>query len=480
VKRLRQWFQSVYVRLLVSHVLVTALTSILILIVIFILIVLDLGTANPDDYAGYASDAAVEWLTGGEDARPNNSEFDLPGYSLVVSPDQRILFTQGDAMGCKTGMMLTECAPDLVDLPAGARSLEINDEAWVEAVVDLSSGDRAITYRRPYESLQLALWYTTGSSGADIYAPDLVQVVLLTALTAALVSFPAALFLVWLFVRPLVRRISRIAGVSRQFADGNLGVRVKDAHSDEIGLMSQQFDSMADALQQNVHVLRDMAQHNTTLAQQAEQSAIQAERLRLSRDLHDSIAQRLFSLTVSTSTLPDMIAQSQERGTQQARQIAQLAEQALLDLRTLLIDLRPATIIENGLNGALQQLCDQWQQAHHAPVELSLILSGRHLSASIESTLYIITQEALNNVAKHARATQVAVSIIEGQRQLTLSVTDNGQGMPVNRDDGQGHFGLITMRERTAALGGSFSLESDAGSGTTIRVTLPLRHAQEG
>jgi two-component system, NarL family, sensor histidine kinase LiaS len=293
-------------------------------------------------------------------------------------------------------------------------------------------------------------------------------------LLAALLSFPSALLLVWLFVRPLIERVSKVAKVSASFANGDLQARVQDKHGDEIAQMAQQFDSMGDALQQNVHVLRDMAHTNAALAQQAEASAVQAERLRLGRDLHDAIAQRLFSLTISTATLPDVIAHDQARGVQQAQLIAAIAEQTLLDLRTVLIDLRPTQLIEHGVQGALEALCQQWRQAHHIPIDLSVVLSGQRLSAGVETALYAITQEALNNIAKHAQATQVSVSIIQGQKQIILSVSDNGRGIASKMANGGAHFGLTTMRERAAALGGRFELSSDAGNGTTVQVTLPL------
>src|SRR6185436_15433223 len=109
------------------------------------------------------------------------------------------------------------------------------------------------------------------------------------------------------WARPLGRRLSTLTQASRRFAAGEFSVRVRDRNRDEVGELGRQFDDMAGVLEQNVGVLRDMVQRNAELAQQAEQVAIQAERVRLSRDLHDAIAQRLFSLSVSTATLPDLI-----------------------------------------------------------------------------------------------------------------------------------------------------------------------------
>src|SRR5690606_23072342 len=105
--------------------------------------------------------------------------------------------------------------------------------------------------------------------------------------------------------------------------------------------------------------LRELAQRNAQLAQDVEQVAVQNERMRLSRDLHDAIAQRLFSLTASTTSLPALIERDAARGAAQARTIAELAENTLLDLRALLVELRPTNLLRYDLGEALQKLGDE-------------------------------------------------------------------------------------------------------------------------
>jgi len=231
---------------------------------------------------------------------------------------------------------------------------------------------------------------------------------------------------------------------------------------------------MADSLALNMDNLRDLAKRNAELAQQAEESAIQAERLRLSRDLHDDIAQQLFGLSFSAATLPEVIEHDQQEGVQRARAIAAHAEQTLLSLRALLVELRPSAVLTGGLAEALHALCASWQATHRIPVQCSIVLTGKHLPAAVEDVLYRVAQEALNNVAKHAYASSVAVSVVEGQRQVTLSTTDDGKGFDPSWITGNGHFGLISMRERAHVAGGSLAIESDTTCGTTVRLTLPL------
>jgi signal transduction histidine kinase len=290
----------------------------------------------------------------------------------------------------------------------------------------------------------------------------------------AVFATPVVLILGILLIRPQIRRLSKIAAVSNHFADGNLNARVNDAHADEVGGLARQFDDMADALANNIHALRDLAARNAELAQEAEQAAIQTERVRLSRDLHDAIAQRLFSLSVSTSTLPDVIQQDSEKGVEQAKIIASIAEQTLLDLRALLLELRPTGLVQQDFPQALRTLCSEWQTINHISVECSLMLTGKYIPALVEDMIYRVAQEALSNVAKHAKASCVNLSLVEGQRQITLSITDNGTGFDPAGANGTGKFGLLTMRERAGALGGSVSIESDTARGTTLKLVVPI------
>jgi len=282
------------------------------------------------------------------------------------------------------------------------------------------------------------------------------------------------LLLAWLLVQPLLRRIKNVTRASQRFARGELETRVKDHYPDEVGELADQFDEMADVLEQNVVVLRELAQRNSELARVAESAAIQAERVRLSRDLHDDITQRIFSLSVSSAALPAIIELDPARATEQARQISTMAEQTLLELRAFLVDLRPSQLVQRGLAEALQAMCDEWSQAQKIPIECSVVLNGTRLPSSVENEIYRVTQESLNNVAKHARASSVQVSLVQGKRQIVLSTTDDGRGFDRANPGVENKFGLISMRERAQAVGGSLIIESDTTRGTTVRMILPL------
>jgi two-component system sensor histidine kinase UhpB len=111
---------------------------------------------------------------------------------------------------------------------------------------------------------------------------------------------------------------------------------------------------------------------------------------------------------------------------------------------------------------------------------LAIVLGGRYLPSGVTDGIYRVAQESLSNVAKHAQARAVFVSLVEGQRQITLSVTDDGHGFDPAHAAGGGHFGLVSMQERAGALGGTLAIERDTHQGTTVRLTVPLTWNEDG
>ncbi len=385
------------------------------------------------------------------------------GFGIIVDEEKNVLFAVGDTP-CAVDSDLATCAPRLAALSPGASYYEKNGEQWAQVVLDSKLGQQVISQRGP---IKPAL--NVGESSITGFFP----ILLIQTLLTTLIAVPIALLLAFLFVRPQVRRIGHIARISQAFKNGEFDKRVRDIRSDEVGQLGQQFDDMADALQQNMATLRELAQRNAKLAQQVEQSAIQSERIRLSRDLHDAIAQNLFSLSVSTSALPEIIECDSRRGAVEAGKLADLAEQTLLDLRSILVDLRPAEVITQGVAPALRQLCDNWETLHQTPLNCTVLLTGSHIPAAIEDVLFRVTQEALSNTARYAQASSVSVTLVEGRQHISLSISDDGIGFNPQTIQAAGHFGLIGMRERVLAVGGEFSIDSKS-TGTTIETTIPI------
>lgn len=452
-------------RLFVSHVAVAVLTGICLTALLFVLIWRAIQNPPPSVYELTALNYGMMWLAGAPDGQATHPDIDpMPGWTLVISPDEEIVWSRGDT-ACRAGIAAADC-PDWVNRGQPTALTERDGKPWALIEFPLLTGHTIVMGRGQIVS-EPSLVY------GDFIITGYAELFWFEIISRGVMALPIAFLLAWLFMRPQAKRLKRITQASRAFAAGDLTARTRDTHEDEVGRLAQQFDDMADALTQNIHTLQDLAQRNTELALQAEQAAIKAERARISRDLHDAIAQRLFSLSVSTTALPGIITQNAERGVQQAKLIAEMAEQTLLDLRALLVEMRPSNVSQQGLTESLKQLFRQWQTLHHITLEPALMLTGRHIPAPVEDAVYHITQEALSNVARHAEATSVELSLVEGKNQLVLSISDNGRGFDVESHPQSAKFGLMSMRERAQMFGGRLGIESSP-YGTTIEVFLPL------
>jgi PAS domain S-box-containing protein len=214
-----------------------------------------------------------------------------------------------------------------------------------------------------------------------------------------------------------------------------------------------------------------LAIENADLRQRLQQAAIMEERARLSRELHDSVTQSLYSLTLLSEGWRRMAAAGRlENVTDSLAELGSIGQQALKEMRLLVHQLRPPALEKEGLLGALHQRLGAVER--RAGVEARLIADDLEgLPAALEEGLYRIAQEALNNSLKHASATSVTVHIRNTNGQIELEVVDNGQGFDPDLLNDGGGVGLSSMRERTAALGGTLTMQSAPGAGTCVRVS---------
>jgi PAS domain S-box-containing protein len=212
----------------------------------------------------------------------------------------------------------------------------------------------------------------------------------------------------------------------------------------------------------------ELNQANELLREKAAQDAVTAERTRLARDLHDAVTQTLFSASLIAEVLPDLWSMNPDEGRKRLEELRQLTRGALAEMRTLLVELRPNALVDVPLPVLLKQLCESFIGRARLPVQLN-VDGQRTLSPEVQLAFYRITQEALNNIVKHAKATQVIVTL-RLDDHVRLSIVDNGvgfdpAGVPPN------HLGTKIMRERAEAIGAMYSLYSEPGEGTQISVT---------
>jgi signal transduction histidine kinase len=208
---------------------------------------------------------------------------------------------------------------------------------------------------------------------------------------------------------------------------------------------------------------------NDRLRQQVEQAATSAERDRLARELHDAVTQTLFSASLIAEAMPRVWEQNPEEGRRGLEELRRLTRGAAAEMRTMLVELRPAALTEKPLGELLRHLTEAMAVRTRLPVDLR-VEGDAVLQPDTQIALYRITQEALNNITKHAGASTVTVDLACRPDRTVLQITDNGSGFePENVLPDR--FGVGIMRERAQGIGAGILIDSKPGQGTRISVT---------
>jgi PAS domain S-box-containing protein len=216
-----------------------------------------------------------------------------------------------------------------------------------------------------------------------------------------------------------------------------------------------------------------VAVENTRLLAEAQSKAGIEERQRLARELHDSVSQALYGIALGARTAKALAKQSTDQLAEPLDYILSLAQAGMAEMRSLIFELRPESLANEGLVVALEKRVAVLRTRHQLLVEAELCAEPR-LPPALKETLYRIAQEALHNAVKHAHADQVELRLaITDDSYVELEVADDGVGFEP-ADSRPGHLGLQSMRERTATHRGSFELSTRTGAGTLIRVRLPI------
>jgi PAS domain S-box-containing protein len=212
---------------------------------------------------------------------------------------------------------------------------------------------------------------------------------------------------------------------------------------------------------------------NNRLRKQAEELAVVEERQRLARDLHDSVAQSLYSVMLMTEAAHRLADTGKvERSLHYIHESSGISLQALKEMRLLIYELRPSLLEDQGLLETLRQRLEVVEK--RAGMQYQLFGTAVALPVGLEDGLYRIAIEALNNVLKHANASVVQVNFKADDGKILLEVTDDGCGFDLQAASVKGGVGLKSMRERSEKLGGKLTISSTPGSGTLLRVIMPM------
>jgi signal transduction histidine kinase len=285
--------------------------------------------------------------------------------------------------------------------------------------------------------------------------------------------------------RGITRRLRHTLEISRAWLRGNLSLRIADPTPDDLGLLAERLDLLAEHLEQDEQDLDEMRETNTRLTDQVRALAVVEERNRLARELHDGVKQHLFSLAMTASGIrtrvdalraaPDGVGKDVTSGlAEMVREVETAAQTAQREMTRLIEDLRPGSLQEQGLAAALNDYTLLFGAREHILVYLDVQGNDALLPPSTAEALYRVAQEALHNVARHARATRVDVHLHCIPEQAALTLRDNGVGFDTGR--ARRGLGLANMQERMMTVGGRLAVESQIGAGTMVLAEVGLTH----
>jgi len=237
---------------------------------------------------------------------------------------------------------------------------------------------------------------------------------------------------------------------------------------------AQQARAQTQALTQEVQEANAQLQAYST---QLEQLAVTRERHRLARELHDSVTQTIFSMTLTTQSALLLLDRDPNQTRAQLDRLSQLSQSALAEMRVLISELRPEKVAEGGLVAALRRHLADHRVSESLAVTLE-VEGDQLLSSAEEQGLFRIAQEALNNIVKHAQASQAHIRLHLVEPSWWMEIEDQGQGFDLERARDSGHVGLSSMGERAAEIGWNLRIVTTPGAGTCVRVEKPSEARQ--
>ncbi len=277
----------------------------------------------------------------------------------------------------------------------------------------------------------------------------------------------AAGWLVYRLSRQMNSSMTALLRGAQRVAGGNLQTPVELTGGDELSRLAQSFNNMMNGISSREERLRALIGR---LAQ------IQDEERRLiGLDLHDGLTQLVISANMHLNALNALASPGLEPAAMQELDVSRsLVKQAIDEARKVIAELRPTLVDDFGLEQGLRRYVSDTCEVHHWGYEMVASLGGLNIAPSVQNAIFRIAQEALANVSKHAQTQKVRVELSADDQRLLLSVQDWGRGFDsADIQDEMKHFGLVSMQERAAMMGGVCRIHSKVGEGTLVEVEIP-------
>lgn len=272
----------------------------------------------------------------------------------------------------------------------------------------------------------------------------------------------------------LISRLQSLSVLIAEYANGHYKAEIYDytGNQDELYRVFHEMNELGHKLNLQVQSLSKLAEENAKLAKQSHKSAVIEERQRLARDLHDSVSQQLFALTMLAETAVKQMDKNLELAKEHIENVISSAHETQAEMRALLLHLRPVYLSGDSLAEGIERLVKEIEERN----DLSFVLSldDFHLSEVVEEHLFRIVQEALSNILRHAKAQHIKITLKDEDTYIYMQIADDGIGFDIEKNKiDKTSYGLRTMHERAEELGGKISLRSILGKGTYIDVKVP-------
>ena len=266
-----------------------------------------------------------------------------------------------------------------------------------------------------------------------------------------LIAIPLIIFLSRRQGKRVSERLDHLAIAAKRWSKGDLSILIEDDSQDEIGEFTTDLNVMAKEFQK--------------LLETKEELAVIKERNRLAIELHDSVKQQVFTIGLKIATIEGKIVDVASK--KHLEQMQVMVQNVKEELNRLIHELKPSELELQDFSTALKEYVSGWSESHGIPVDIRYKGDGK-LLAELEQSFFRITQEALANILKHSKASQVDIEV-DLRNDYSLKITDNGQGFDQAKLESNG-IGLQVMKERIEKLGGEFKLSSLPTKGTCIEV----------
>jgi len=221
------------------------------------------------------------------------------------------------------------------------------------------------------------------------------------------------------------------------------------------------------------YMFLEQQQEKIKLERENRRLAVVEERNRIARELHDSVSQNLFGISLNLTTLPGILETDQDKAFSIITQLQAMVQEIQTEMRLMIYELGPVGLQKKGFFEAMENLVSLFRKRYNKDISYSFAGEEEKLDSKIQLVLYRVLQESLNNAIKHSGVDKIKVSLNIDKNSVEMSISDKGKGFKIEEIDQELHFGISGMRERVEGVGGHLFIKSDYGKGTIIQAVIP-------